>query len=210
MSKNVICLNHPVLEHKLTLLRDKDTKSADFRRILSEVSQSLAMAATKDLELKTVEVETPLTTAKFGKIASPPVIVSILRAGNGLMEAAYDILPFCSVGFIGMYRDKEANDIVEYFFKMPADFKGREVLVVDPMLATGDTALKALSRLKEEGAGRIKLLTLLTCEHGTSRVHAEHPDVDIYTISATEELNEIGYLVPGLGDAGDRIYNTCK
>ncbi len=208
MSKNVICLKHPVLEHKLTLLRDKNTPSSDFRRILSEISQSLAMEATKDLELKSVEVETPLTKAKFGMIKNPPVIVSILRAGNGLMEAAYSILPFCSVGFIGMYRDQVAKNIVEFFFKMPANFKGSDVIVMDPMLATGDTALLALKRLKEEGAGKIKLVTLLTCEHGIKRVHDAHPEVDIYTISDNESLNDIGYLVPGLGDAGDRIYNS--
>ncbi len=208
MSKKIIEVKHPVLSHKLTYLRDKNTASIDFRRILMEVTTHLGFEATKDLKMHSVEIETPVGKAQVEKIESPPVLVSILRAGNGMLEALLNSLPFCPAGHIGIYRDKFINNTVEYYFKLPEDIKGKDVLLLDPLLATGDTAIASIDRLKQYEVGNIKMLTVLTCKHGTDRVHHFHPDVDIYTLNANEDLNEKGYLVPGLGDAGDRLFKT--
>ena len=208
MSKKVIEISHPLIEHKLAFLRDKKTDSAEFRRIIVELTKLVGFEATKDLELVETEIETPISKAKVRKIAHPPVIVSIMRAGNGMMESMLSLLPFASAGHIGIYRDKFIDNTVEYYFKLPEDVVGKEVLLIDPLLATGDTAIASIDRLKQYNVGRIKLLTILTCQEGIGRVHNFHPDVDIYTLSAKEELNEKGYLVPGLGDAGDRLFNT--
>lgn len=208
MSKKVIEINHPLIEHKLAFLRDKTTDSAEFRRIIVELTKLVGYEATKDLKLVETEIETPISKAKVKKIANPPVVVSIMRAGNGMMESMLNLLPFSSAGHIGIYRDKFIDNTVEYYFKLPEDVVGKEILLIDPLLATGDTAIASIDRLKQYKVGNIKLLTILTCAEGTGRVHNFHPDVEIYTLSAKEELNEKGYLVPGLGDAGDRLFNT--
>lgn len=206
--KNIIKIKHPVIEHKLAFLRDERTDSAEFRRIVVELTRFLGFEATKDLSLKEETIQTPIDKAKVKKIDKAPVVVSIMRAGNGMLDAMLTLLPFCSAGHIGIYRDKFINNTVEYYFKLPEDVKGREILLVDPLLATGDTAVASIDRLKQYEVGPIKLLTLLCSEIGSSRVHEFHPDVDIYTLNGDEGLNEKGYLVPGLGDAGDRLFGT--
>lgn len=208
MSKNLYEIKHPLIEHKLAFLRDKKTDSAEFRRIIVELTKLVGFEATKDLKLIETEIETPIAKAMVRKISHPPVVVSIMRAGNGMMESMLSLLPFASAGHIGIYRDKFIDNTVEYYFKLPENVEGKEILLIDPLLATGDTAIASIDRLKQYNVGRIKLLTILTCQEGINRVHGFHPDVDIYTLSASEELNEKGYLVPGLGDAGDRLFNT--
>ncbi len=208
MSKRIVELNHPLIEHKLRLLRDKNTKSAVFRRIVHELTEFLVMEATQDLELTEVEIETPIAKTKAQRLASPPVIVSILRAGNGMVDGVLDLLPFCSVGFIGLYRDKLDHNAVEYYFKLPEQPEGKDIILVDPMLATANTAIAAIDRLKQSNVGKIKFLNILSSKHGIDRIHQTHPDVEIYTLSAKEALNDKDYLVPGLGDAGDRIFAT--
>lgn len=208
MSKNVFEIKHPLIEHKLAFLRDKNTASDEFRRIIVELTKFLAFEATKDLELTKDIIETPITKAEVQKIKNPPVIVSIMRAGNGMIDSMLTLLPFCSAGHVGIYRDKFIDNTVEYYFKLPENSKGKDILLVDPMLATGDTAVASLDRLKQYEVGNIKLLTILASQYGIERVHHFHEDVEIFTLSAQEELNEKGYLIPGLGDAGDRLFNT--
>lgn len=205
---NVFELNHPLIKHKLGILRDKNTKSSDFRKLTSELSLFLAYEATKDLKLSEKQIETPISSAKVEKIENAPVIVSIMRAGNGMLDAMLTALPFSSAGFIGAFRDKSKNEIVEYYYKVPENIEDKEILLIDPMLASGDTAIAAIKRLQQSKVGQIKLITLLTCKKGTDKVLREFPKTKIYTLSADEELNEKGYLVPGLGDAGDRIFGT--
>ena len=168
----------------------------------------MAFEATKDLELTKDIIETPITKAEVQKIKNPPVIVSIMRAGNGMIDSMLTLLPFCSAGHVGIYRDKFIDNTVEYYFKLPENSKGKDILLVDPMLATGDTAVASLDRLKQYEVGNIKLLTILASQYGIERVHHFHEDVEIFTLSAQEELNKKGYLIPGLGDAGDRLFNT--
>jgi len=208
MSKKVFEIKHPLIEHKLAFLRDKNTASDEFRRIIVELTKFLAFEATKDLELTKDIIETPITKAEVQKIKNPPVIVSIMRAGNGMIDSMLTLLPFCSAGHVGIYRDKFIDNTVEYYFKLPENSKGKDILLVDPMLATGDTAVASLDRLKQYEVGNIKLLTILASQYGIERVHHFHEDVEIFTLSAQEELNEKGYLIPGLGDAGDRLFNT--
>jgi uracil phosphoribosyltransferase len=204
----VIELKHPLVEHKLAFLRDQQTDSAEFRRIVTELTKFLAFEATKDLSLKEEDIQTPIAKARVKKIIDAPVVVSIMRAGNGMIDSMLTLLPFCSAGHIGIYRDKFINNTVEYYFKLPENVNGKEILLVDPLLATGDTAIASLDRLKQYGVGKIKMLTILSAQAGIERVHHFHPDVDIYTLKAGEDLNEKGYLVPGLGDAGDRLFGT--
>lgn len=208
MKGKLIEIKHPVISHKLSYLRDKNTDAQLFRRLVGELTQFLAYEATRDIELENITIETPLAKATVQRIEKRPVIVSIMRAGNGMLDAMMDSLPFCSVGHIGIYRDKFIQNTVEYYFKLPIDVKGKEILLVDPLLATGDTAIASIDRLKQYEVGHIKLVTLLTCQHGIQRVHHFHPDVDILTLGANEDLNEQGYLVPGIGDAGDRLFMT--
>lgn len=208
MATNVIEINHPVLQHKLGYLRDKNTESNEFRALLSEISGLLALEATKDIALSDKDIETPIAKAKVKRILDAPVIVSILRAGNPMAESLLKMLPFCKAGHIGIYRDKFINNTVEYYFKLPENVEGKEILLVDPLFATGDTAVAAIDRLKQYNVGKIKFLCVLCSKTAIDRLHAFHPDVEIYTLGTGEELNENGYLVPGLGDAGDRIYNT--
>lgn len=211
MSKNLIEINHPLIDHKLAFLRDERTNCDEFRRIMIELTKILAFEATKDLELINDQINTPITKgAMVKKIQNPPVIVSIMRAGNGMIDSMLTLLPFCSAGHIGIYRDKFIDNTVEYYFKLPENVKGKNILLLDPLLATGDTAIASLDRLKQYEVGKIKMLTILSCQVGLDKVHHFHPDVDIFTLSSSEELNEKGYLVPGLGDAGDRLFGTVK
>ena len=205
---NVFEIKHPVLEHKLGFLRDKDTSSDEFRRIVTELAKFLAFEATKDLSVSHHEISTPLASVTTKRIDNAPVIVSILRAGNGMIESLLTMLPFCTAGHIGIYRDKFIENTVEYYFKLPDNVKGKGILLLDPLLATGDTAIASIDRLKQYDVGKIKFLTILSNKDGIKKLHHFHPDVDIYTLSSSDELNNLGYLVPGLGDAGDRLFGT--
>lgn len=201
-------LEHPVLHHKLSTLRDKSVSSYVFRRTLSEASRFLAYETTRDLEVEDYEIETPLEKTAVRRIKDKLIVVPILRAGLGMLDGFLDALPFASVGHVGIYRDKVMNHTVEYYFKLPQEHKGNKVLLVDPLLATGDTALATIDRLKEYEVGNIRFVTLLSCETGIKKLNERHPDVEIYTASVERELNNSGYLLPGLGDAGDRLFNT--
>jgi uracil phosphoribosyltransferase len=208
MHKTII-LDHPLLKHKLGYLRDKNTYSNEFRELVKEISRILAYEAMRDWKHKDlVSVETPIAKTKVERITNPPIVISIMRAGNGMIDAVLSMIPFAAAGFIGIYRDKFIHDTVEYYFKMPAETKGRTALLCDPLVASADTALAAIDRLKTYEIGQIKLLSILISEHAVKRIRAEHPDVEIYTLNVEKEINESGYLVPGLGDAGDRLYQT--
>ncbi len=209
MSGKLIHVEHPLLKHKLGYLRDKNTQSNEFRDLMQEISKILAYEVMRDWkDFDHVEVETPIAKAKIERIINPPIVVSIMRAGNGMLESVLSMIPFASAGHIGIYRDKFLHTTVEYYFKMPSQSKGRSVIVCDPLLATGDTIIAALDRLKNYEVGKIKIMSILASKKGLERVHHFHPDVDIYYVNVEAELNELGYLVPGLGDAGDRLYQT--
>jgi uracil phosphoribosyltransferase len=205
----VTVLDHPLLKHKLGYLRDKNTHSPDFRRLVDEISRILAHETMRDWdEMMTVEIETPLTKTKVERIKNWPVVVSIMRAGNGMIDSVLQMIPFASAGFIGIYRDKFINNTVEYYFKMPADIEGKMALLCDPLVATADTMLAAIERLKSYEVKRIRILTILISEVAIERIREAHPEIDIFTLSIEKEVNELGYLMPGLGDAGDRLYKT--
>ncbi|MCB9091529.1 MAG: uracil phosphoribosyltransferase [Halobacteriovoraceae bacterium] len=208
MNSNIKIIDHVILKHKLGLLRDKETSSHEFRNLMGEISEILAYEATADLPMQQVQIETQLSKTQIEKIAAPPIVVSIMRAGNGMLSAVLKMLPFASAGHIGIYRDKFINNTVEYYFKIPAKPENKKVLLLDPLLATGDTAIASVDRLKQYKVGEIRFLTILASQHGLKRLHHFHPDVKIYTLSVNEELNEQGYLVPGLGDAGDRLFQS--
>ncbi len=209
MKKNLFVLNHPLLKHKLGYLRDKNTSSAEFRELVKEISRILAHEVMRDWEdMKSVEIETPIAPTTVERIQNAPVVVSVMRAGNGMLDPVLSMIPFASAGFIGIYRDKFIASTVEYYFKMPADIRGKVVLLCDPLVATADTMIAAIDRLKSYEVNRIKILSILTSEQSIQRVHHLHPDVEIYTLSIEKEMNEKGYLVPGLGDAGDRLYQS--
>ncbi len=208
-AKNLHILNHPLLKHKLGYLRDKNTSSTEFRDLVKEISRILAFEVMRDWdEMKSVEIETPLAKTKVERIFNAPVVVSIMRAGNGMLDAVLSMIPFASTGFIGIYRDKFVHSTVEYYFKMPSDIKGRMALLCDPLVATADTAVAAIDRLKSYEVSQIKILTILVSQFAVERIREQHPDVEIYTLNVEKEMNEQGYLVPGLGDAGDRLYQT--
>ncbi len=206
---NLIVINHPLLQHKLTYLRREETSTAGFRRLVKEISQMLAYEVTRDLPTENIRIKTPIT-----EIDSPVIsgkkqcIVSILRAGNGMLDGMLELLPAARVGHIGLYRDPETLEPVEYYFKVPEDIADRMVIVVDPMLATGNSAVAAINRLKEYGVTTVKLVCLLAAPEGVQTMLEQHPDVVITTASLDEKLNDHGYIVPGLGDAGDRIFGT--
>lgn len=207
--KNLTVLDHPLLKHKLGYLRDKGTSSAEFRELTKEISRILAYEAMRDWkDLKRVEVETPIAKTKVDRIMSAPVIVSIMRAGNGMLDAVLSMIPFASTGFIGIYRDKFIHSTVEYYFKMPAEIEGRQAILCDPLVATADTAIAAIERLKSYAVDEIAILTILISRQAVARLNELHPDVRIFTLNVEQEMNELGYLVPGLGDAGDRLYQT--
>jgi uracil phosphoribosyltransferase len=204
-----IWVDHPVLRHHLTRLRQTDTQSPEFRLVLGELSRHLVYEATRDLHTKLAVINTPMEHGVSEPvIADDLIVVSIMRAGNGMLDAVMNTLPFARVGHIGIYRDKFIHSTVEYFFRIPKDSAGSRVLVLDPMLATGDTAVAALQRLKEYGVGPISYVCILAAPEGIARLQAAHPDVTIYTSAVDRQLNERGYILPGLGDAGDRLYGT--
>jgi uracil phosphoribosyltransferase len=205
----VTVVDHPLVKHKLALMRDKTTTTGEFRRLLREISLLMGYEVTRDLPLVEEEVETPISRAKVPKISGKKLcLVSILRAGEGFLDGMLDLLPNARVGHIGLYRDPESLEPVEYYFKMPDDLGNRLVIVVDPMLATGNSAAAAVSRIKDAGAENIKFVCLLAAPEGVEAFRGQHPDVPIYTAAIDEHLNEHGYIVPGLGDAGDRLYGT--
>ncbi len=209
MSENVTVVDHPLVQHKLALMRRKETRTAEFRQLLREIALLLGYEVTRDLPLTTVEIETPLTKMTAPRLEGKKmVLISILRAGNGLLEGMLDLIPSARVGHVGLYRDPETLVAVEYYFKVPRDLSDRLVIAVDPMLATGNSAIAALTRLKEEGARDIKFVCLLAARAGIEALRAAHPDVPIYTAAIDDQLNDHGYIVPGLGDAGDRLYGT--
>lgn len=209
LSAEVIVINHPLVQHKLTLMRKKETSSGEFRRLLNEVGMLLTYEATRNLPTELIEISTPLTAMKAPVLAGKKLcFVSILRAGNGLLEGMLELLPSARVSHIGMYRDPQSLQAIEYYFKAPHSMSERDVFVVDPMLATGNTAVSAISRIKETNPKSIRFICLVAAPIGIQRLQEAHPDVDIITAAIDERLNDHAYIVPGLGDAGDRIYGT--
>ena len=206
---NVHVINHPLVQHKLTLMRRKDASTNSFRRLLNELSSLMAYEVTRDVPMQDIEIETPLETMTSKVIDGKKlVLVSILRAGNGILEGMLSVVPGARVGHIGLYRDPKTLTAVEYYFKMPSDMQDRDIIVVDPMLATGNSAVAAVERLKEMRPKSIKFVCLLAAPEGVATLQAAHPDVPIYTAAIDRELNDHGYILPGLGDAGDRIFGT--
>jgi uracil phosphoribosyltransferase len=206
---NVTVVNHPLVQHKLTLMRDKSTPSAIFRKLLREISLLLGYEVLRDLPLSAITIETPLSEMEAPILLGKKVVfVSILRAGNGLLDGLTDLVPSARIGHIGLYRDPETLQPVEYYFKVPADIAERPVVLVDPMLATGNSITAAIRRVKAEGARGMKLVTLLAAPEGIEHLHRTHPDVHLFTAAIDSHLNEHGYIVPGLGDAGDRMFGT--
>ena len=202
-------LNHPLIQHKISLMRKKETGSKDFRELASEVATLMCYEATRDLPLKEVTVETPICRCKTKMIAGRKLaIVPILRAGLGMVDGMLTLIPAAKVGHIGLFRDPETLEPVKYYCKMPTDIAERDVIILDPMLATGGSASAAITFVKEYGVKNIKLMNILAAPEGIARVRADHPDVEIYIAAVDEKLNDHGYIVPGLGDAGDRIFGT--
>jgi uracil phosphoribosyltransferase len=209
LENNVTLIDHPLVQHKLTLMRKRDTTVVQFRQLAREIAHLLAYEVTRDLPLTTTPIETPLAEMVAPKLAGKKLcFVSILRAGNGLLDGMLDLVPSARVGHIGIYRDPTSLVAVEYYYKVPEDLSERPVIVVDPMLATGNSAVAAVSRLKEDGAQQIKLVCLLAAPEGVKQLHDAHPDVPIFTAAIDRRLNDHGYIIPGLGDAGDRLYGT--
>ena len=207
--QGVTVVDHPLVQHKLTIMRDKDTSTASFRRLLREISLLLCYEVTRELALTTRVIETPLKTIEAPTLEGKKLVfASVLRAGNGLLDGMLDLVPAARVAHIGLYRDHETLQAVEYFFKAPGDLEDRLVIVVDPMLATANSAVAAVDKLKERGATNLRYVCLLAAPEGIERFTTAHPDVPIITASIDEGLNEKGYIVPGLGDAGDRMYGT--
>lgn len=205
----VTVIDHPLVQHKLTIMRKKETSTAGFRRLLREISTLLCYEVTRDLELTMEKIETPLTEIEAPVLEGKKLVfASILRAGNGLLEGMLDLVPSARVAHIGVYRDHETLEAIEYYFKAPEDVSNRLIIVVDPMLATGNSSIASIDKLKERGARNIRFLCLLAAPEGIRNFQAAHPDVPIYTASIDSHLNERGYIVPGLGDAGDRMYGT--
>ena len=205
----VIELKHPLVEHKLAILRDKKTGTKEFREIVSELATMLCYEAMKDAEMHEVEIETPIQKMKTRKInENNYAFVPILRAGTGMLDGIISVVPNAKIGHIGMYRNEETLKPVKYYFKVPKDIKNREVLILDPMLATGGSGCDAIQMLKDEGVSKIKFLCIIAAPEGIKKMKEEHPDVEIYCAKIDECLNEVGYIVPGLGDAGDRIFGT--
>ncbi|HBF6745424.1 TPA: uracil phosphoribosyltransferase [Clostridioides difficile] len=208
MSK-VVETNHPLIQHKLTLMRDKNTGSKDFRELLTEIAMLMGYEITKDIPLKDVEIETPIQKTSSKVVAGKKLaIIPILRAGLGMVDGLVSLMPAAKVGHVGLYRDPETLKPVEYYCKLPQDIGERDIIVVDPMLATGGSAVAAIDLLKSKGAKSIKLANLVAAPEGIAEVQKYHNDVDIYVASVDERLNEHGYIIPGLGDAGDRLFGT--
>ena len=208
-TNSVILFDHPLIQHKLTLMRKKQSSTTTFRRLLHEISTLLDYEVTRDWSTTNVEIETPLEMMSAKVIDGKKLVfVSILRAGNGILDGMLDVIPGARVGHIGLYRDPKTLQAIEYYFKMPQEMDSREVIIVDPMLATGNSAAAAIDRIKSLNPRSIKFLCLLTCPEGIAALHSRHPDVRIFTASIDRELNHHGYILPGLGDAGDRIFGT--
>lgn len=209
MNDNVHIIRHPLLEHKLTILRNENTSTKDFRELVSEIGMLMTYEATRDLPLEDVTVKTPIATDTFKTIAGKKVaIVPILRAGLGMVDGVLAMIPSARVGHIGLYRDPKTLEPVKYYCKMPVDIAERLVIIVDPMLATGGSSCAAIDFMKEYGCKHIKMMNILAAPEGIERVQREHPDVELYVAGVDKRLNESGYIVPGLGDAGDRIFGT--
>ena len=209
MDSRITIVDHPLVQHKLTLMRDRDQPTAYFRQLLRETALLLAYEVTRDLPLETKRIETPIEAMDAPVLSGKKLcFVSVLRAGNGLLEGMLDLLPSARVGHVGLYRDPETLEAVEYYYKVPQDIGERLVIVVDPMLATANSGIAAVDRLKQGGARRIKFVCLLTAPEGVAVFAAAHPDVPIFTAAIDRKLNDHGYILPGLGDAGDRIYGT--
>ena len=208
MSK-VYVFDHPLIQHKLTYIRDKKTGTKEFRELVDEVATLMAFEITRDLPLEEIEIETPVTTAKTKVLSGKKIaIVPILRAGIGMVDGVLKLIPAAKVGHIGLYRDPETLKPVEYYAKLPADVEERDFIIVDPMLATGGSAVEAINSLKTRGAKNIKFMCLIAAPEGVEAIQESHPDVDIYIAALDENLNDHGYIVPGLGDAGDRLFGT--
>ena len=206
---NVHLIDHPLVQHKLTLMRRKDASTNTFRTLLNELSSLMAYEVTRDMPLQDVQIETPLETMTGQMIDGKKLVfVSILRAGNGILEGMLNVVPGARVGHVGLYRDPATLQAVEYYFKMPGEMNERDIIVVDPMLATGNSAIAAIDRLKKLHPKSIKFVCLLTCPEGIAALQKAHPDVPIYTAAIDRQLNDHGYILPGLGDAGDRIFGT--
>jgi len=209
MNDHLTVVSHPLIQHKLTLMREKTTSTAVFRQLLREISQLLAYEVTRELDMTTKTIETPVTQMQAPVLAGKKLaLISILRAGNGLLDGVHDLIPSARVGFVGLYRDEETLLPVQYYFKVPTELDERLVIAVDPMLATGNSSVAAIDLLKEAGATNIRFLCLLAAPEGVARMKDAHPDVPIVTAALDECLNEVGYIVPGLGDAGDRMFGT--
>ena len=208
-TSNIHVHDHPLLKHKLGYLRDQRTYSHEFRELTKEISRILAYEVMKDwTDMEKVTIQTPIAKATIERIVNAPVVVSIMRAGNGMLDAVLSMIPFASAGFIGIYRDKFVHNTVEYYFKMPADVKGRTAIICDPLISTADTIIAAIDRLKSYEVKKIKVLAILISEFAVEKIYNLHPDVELHTVGVETEINELGYLVPGLGDAGDRLYQT--
>lgn len=209
MPENVTVVDHPLVQHKLSLMRRREASTSDFRKLMREVAHLLAYEVTRDLPLTTDMIETPIAPMEAPILAGKKLcFISILRAGNGLLDGMLDLLPSARVGHVGIYRDPASLVPIEYYYKVPTDIAERPVIVVDPLLATGNSAVAAIDRLKEDGATRIKFVCIIAAPDGLKAMAESHPDVPIFTAAIDERLNDHGYIVPGVGDAGDRLYGT--
>ncbi len=205
----LVVMDHPLIQHKMAMIRSKDTSAKDFRELINEVALLTAYEVTRDLPLEEKEIETPICKCKAKIMAGRMIaVVPILRAGLGMVDGILELVPAAKIGHIGVYRDPETHNPVEYYCKLPTDIEQREVIVVDPMLATGGSASAAIDFIKQRGSKRIKLMNLIAAPEGVARVQQDHPDVDIFVAAMDERLNENKYIVPGLGDAGDRLFGT--
>ena len=209
MDKNIHIMTHPLIQHKVSLIRDKNTKVKEFREMVSEIAMLMCYDATRDFKTVEVEIETPVATAKTPVLAGKDIaIVPILRAGMGMVDGILTLIPNAKVGHIGLYRDPDTLEPVEYYCKLPDDIENRDVIVLDPMLATGGSAIAAVTFLKQYGANNIKFMCIIAAPEGLNQLHEAHPDVEIFCAALDKQLNDHGYIMPGLGDAGDRIYGT--
>ena len=210
MTKDIHIIDHPLVQHKLTLMRRESTSTAKFRALLKEISMLLAYEVTRDLPLKTERITTPMAAMEAPVLAAEKklVVISIMRAGQGILDGILELIPSARVGHIGLYRDPQTLAVIEYYFKVPDDLADRDVLVVDPMIATGSTAIIAVRELKQAHPRSIRFVCLLAAPEGIEHFHDEHPDVPLYTAAIDEKLDDHGYIIPGLGDAGDRLFGT--